>query len=196
MKLFELTNLFNDLFDRFDDINNYVPDTDADGRYIDGNGDIIEDLEAYRNNMLAAWFDTLEGIEGEFNEKAENIAAYLKGLYVEAAAIKDEESALKRRRQRIENSADRLKAHLMTAMQAIGVKKIDTPRARMTIRRNAESVAVEDDLKFIKWAQDHHDNLLKYDLPDIRKSEVKKLLQAGEELPFVRLTRTESLIIK
>lgn len=197
MKLYEMTEIFNELFDRFDEINNYIPDIDADGRYIDGNGQIITDLEQYRNNLLSAWFDTLEGIEGEFNEKAENIAAYLKGMYIETAAIKDEESALRRRRQALEKSADKLKAHLMACMQAIGVKKIDMPRARLTIRKNAESVAVDDEIAFINWAQENgKDDLLKYSLPDIRKSETKKALQAGEKLPHARLVRTESLIIK
>lgn len=196
MKLFEISNLFNDLFDRFDDINNYVPDTDADGHYVDGNGNIISNLEEYRSTLLSAWFDTLEGIEGEFNEKAENIAAYLKGMYIEAAAIKDEEAALRRRRQSIEKNADRLKGYLLNAMNAIGVKKIDMPRARLTIRKNAESLIVDDELGFISWAQENADNLLKYSVPDIRKSDAKKMLQAGRPLPFVHLERTESLIIK
>ena len=196
MKLYELSCQFDELFDRFDEISNYTPDTDADGQYIDSGGNKIEDLEAYRGAMLTAWFDTLEGIEGEFNEKAENIAAYLKGLYIEAAAIKDEEAVLRRRRQSIEKNADGLKAYLLSAMKKIGVKKIEMPRARMSIRKNAESVVVDDTIGFIKWAQDHNDDLLKYDIPDIRKSEVKKLLQSGDELPFVHLTRTESLIIK
>ena len=37
---------------------------------------------------------------------------------------------------------------------------------------------------------------VKYALPEIRKTDAKKLVQAGETLPFVHLTRTESLLIK
>jgi len=153
MKLYELTGLFNQLFDQFDDINNYIPDTDANGRFIGADGEIIDDLEAYRERMLSAWFDTLEGIEGEFNMKAESIAAYMKGLYVEAAAIREEEAILRRRRQSLEKSADRLKLHLLNSMKAIGVKTIDMPRARMTVRKNAASLVVDDELSFISWAQ-------------------------------------------
>lgn len=33
--LYNLTGDFADLYDRFDEINNWEPDTDADGNYID-----------------------------------------------------------------------------------------------------------------------------------------------------------------
>lgn len=196
MKLYELTDIFNELFDRFDEINNYVPDTDADGRYIDASGNTIGDLEEYRSMMLAAWFDTLEGIEGEFNEKAESIAAYLKGLYVEAAAIKEEEAILRRRRQSLEKSADKLKLYLLKSMKAIGVKAIDMPRARLTVCKNAASLIVDDEIGFINWAQKNADGLLKYSMPEIRKAEAKKMIQSGQELPYIHLERSESLIIK
>lgn len=55
MKLYELTESFAELFSQFEDINEYEPDTDADGQPIDGNGDIIEDVEAYKEKMLTAW---------------------------------------------------------------------------------------------------------------------------------------------
>ena len=78
MELYQMTEQFNELFDRFDEIDNYIPDTDEFGRYIDGNGEIIEDLNAFREKLRSAWFDTLVGLEAEFNDKAENIAVYLK----------------------------------------------------------------------------------------------------------------------
>lgn len=46
MKLYELTETFANLFGQFENINDYEPDTNADGQPIDGNGDIIEDVEA------------------------------------------------------------------------------------------------------------------------------------------------------
>ena len=50
MKLYELSATFADLFDRFDEINSYTPDTDADGNYIGDDGEIITDLEALRES--------------------------------------------------------------------------------------------------------------------------------------------------
>ena len=89
--LYEITGQFRELFDRFDEINDYTPDTDAEGRYIDGNGDIIEDLGAYREFLLNGWFDTVSMLEDEFETKAENLAAYIKNLNAEIDSIKKEE---------------------------------------------------------------------------------------------------------
>jgi len=196
MELYQMTEQFNELFDRFDEIDNYTPDTDEFGRYIDGNGEVIADLEAFREKLRSAWFDTLVGLEAEFNDKAENIAVYLKSLYVEAAAMHDEERTLHSRRLVIEQRAERLKKHMIASMNAIGIKKIDMPRARLTIRKNAESLVVDDELGFIRWAQENAQELLKVKLPDIRKTDTKKLIQSGKSLPYVHLDRSESLIIK
>ena len=88
MKLYELSGLFAELFDQFDEINSYTPDTDADGNYISDEGEIITDLEALRESYRQAWFDTLSGIEEEFDVKAESIAVYIKNMTAEIKAMK------------------------------------------------------------------------------------------------------------
>lgn len=183
MKLYELSGQFAELFDRFDEINEYTPE--------DGS-----DPEADREKLRCAWFDTLTAIEDEFDVKAENVACYIKSMNAEIKAMKEEETALHRRRHAFENSVERLKGYLLGTMNAIGRSKIDMPRARLSIRRNAESLVVEDEQEFIEWASFEADDLLKYAAPEIKKTDVKKMLQAGHELPFVHLTRTESLMIK
>lgn len=195
MQLYTLSQTFNDLFSRFDDINSFEPDTNADGQPIDENGNIINPIQ-YKEMLLSAWFDTLEGIEGEFELKAENIAVMLKNYKAEIEAIKQEEQALKRRRQTKERQLDSLKAYLLNQMTAIGRTKIDTPKARLSIRNNAPSLVVDDELSFIDWAQNHNDGLLKYSLPEIRKREVLALVKAGENIPCVHSERSRSLTIK
>lgn len=196
MKLYEMTEQFNELFDQFDDINNYTPDQDESGHYVDGNGEIIPDLEAFREKLRNAWFDTLNALEDEFESKAENVAVYLKSVFVEIAAMKDEEAALRRRRQNLEKNMDAMQRHLIGAMNQIGLKKIEMPRARITIRNNGESLAVDNEEDFIEWAKENAIELLKFSAPSIKKTDTKRLLQKGEDIPFVHLTRTQSLIIK
>ncbi|MBQ1829442.1 MAG: siphovirus Gp157 family protein [Ruminococcus sp.] len=183
MKLYELSEQFAELFDRFDEINEYTPE--------DGG-----DPEAGREKLRCAWFDTLTAIEDEFDVKAENVACYIKSMNAEIKAMKEEESALRRRRQAFENSVERLKGYLLGSMLAIGRSKIDTPRARLSVRNNAESIVIDDAAGFIGWAEENAVELLKYAAPEIRKTDAKKLLQAGEVLPFAHLTRTQSLTIK
>lgn len=197
MKLYELTESFAELFSQFEDINEYEPDTDADGQPIDGNGDIIEDVDAYKEKMLTAWFDTLEGIEGEFDEKAESIAVYIKQLKAEAKMLKAEKAAIAKRQSQKEKQAESLKTYLFKSMQALGRQKIDMPRAVMSLKKNAPSLVVDDEISFVEWAEEHNlDHLLKYSMPEVKKNDVKALCKKGEEIPFVHIEAKQSLSIK
>lgn len=196
MKLYELTESFAELFSQFEDINEYEPDTDADGQTIDGNGDIIEDVEAYKGKMLTAWFDTLEGIEGEFDEKVESIAVYCKQLTAEAKMLKAEKAAITKRQSQKEREVKSLETYLFNSMKAIGRNKVDMPKAVVAIRSNAPSLVVDDEIKFVNWAQENNENLLKYEMPSIKKNDVKALCKKGEEIPFVHMESKQSLSIK
>lgn len=196
MKLYELTESFAELFSQFEDINEYEPDTDADGQPIDGNGDIIEDVDAYKEKMLTAWFDTLEGIEGEFDEKAESIAIYIKQLKAEANILKFEKSAIAKRQSQKEREVEKLAAYLLNAMKAIGRSKVDMPHAVVSIRNNAPSLIVDNEAEFVGWAQENNDSLLEYIMPKVKKNDVKKLCKNGEAIPFVHMESKQSLSVK
>lgn len=196
MKLYELTETYANLFGQFEDINDYEPDTNADGQPIDGNGDIIEDVEAYKGKMLTAWFDTLEGIEGEFDEKVESIAIYYKQLTAEARMLKAEKATIAKRQSQKERQIKSLETYLFNSMKAIGRNKVDMPKAVVTIRNNAPSLVVDDEIKFVNWAQKNNDNLLKYEMPSIKKNDVKALCKKGEKIPFVHMESKQSLSIK
>lgn len=196
MKLYELTETFANLFGQFEDINDYEPDTNADGQPIDGNGDIIEDVEAYKGKMLTAWFDTLEGIEGEFEEKVESIAIYYKQLTAEAKMLKAEKATIAKRQSQKERQIKSLETYLFNSMKTIGRNKVDMPKAVVTIRNNAPSLVVDDEIKFVNWAQKNNDNLLKYEMPSIKKNDVKALCKKGEKIPFVHMESKQSLSIK
>ncbi|MEE0874148.1 MAG: siphovirus Gp157 family protein [Ruminococcus sp.] len=196
MKLYELTEMFTELFEQFEDIENYIPDTDEDGNYIDGDGNIINDVVERKEQMFQAWFDTFDGIEGEFDLKAENTAVYIKSLTAMAAVIKNEEANLRAHRQRLDRQARRLKDYLFRSMEAIGRTKIEMPRAMITVRSNPESLVIENEGEFIRWAENNNASLLKYSAPEIRKSEVKKLMKDGAPVPFAHTERSRSLIIK
>lgn len=176
MKLYELTNNFAQLFDRFDEISK-----------LDG------DAEEYKQ----AWFDTLSGIEEEFEVKAENIGAYIKELTAAAKYLKAEEEALSKRRRAKEKQAEWLKKYLLDSMQDIGRKKIDRPMAVLSIRTNPESVHFEDENAFITLCQRNgSDDYLRYKAPEINRSAVKEALQAGQKIEGASLIRTQTISIK
>ena len=173
MQLYEITGRYKALFDEFDDSD-------------------IED-----EGVLQAYFDTLESIEGEFEEKAENIAVFIKTLNAEAEAIKNEKQKLEARMKAKENKAKWLKNYLLNAMNAIGSKKIETAKVKITTRLNAESVKCSDEQNCMEWLMKNNQfDLLGYKPPEFSKSKVKDAINSGLEIPYCELVRTQSVIIK
>ena len=185
MRLYDLTGEFVDLFDRFDEIDTWQPDTDENGRPIDNDGNVIENVSAVKESMLTAWFDTLDGIEELFEDKAVNIAMYIKNLRSEAERIKAEKLRLAARQSQKEKAADRLEKYLLDSMQRIGRTVIDRPQALIKIKQNPESTIIENELAFIDWAEStNHDNLLKYNQPSIKLNDVKALIRKEDKENF------------
>lgn len=168
MKLYELTNDFTQLFDRFDEISKLGDDT-----------------EEYKQ----AWFDTLSSIEEEFEVKAENIAAYIKELTAAAKYLKAEEEALSKRRKAKEKQAEWLKKYLLESMQDIGRTKIDRPMAVLSVRNCPESVKFQDEKAFVDACMaSGHDEYLRYKTPEIDRTVVKEVLQRGDKSDSEYLT--------
>ena len=177
--LYKLSERFQTLFDNLE-----AAQADPDAT--------PEDKAAYED----AWFAGLCDIEDDFADKAENIAAWCKDLKAESEALKAEERALNARRKAKEHTAERLKAYLLGEMQAINLLKIDRPKARISIRNNAESPQFTDESAFVEWAKENADDLLRYSEPEINKTAVKEYLKSGGEIEGVTLGRTQSVIIK
>ena len=141
-----------------------------------------------------AFRDTLEAIEGEFDEKADNIACLIKSLDAEAEEIKKECESLKQRESAKRAKASRLREYLREQMEIIGRRKIETPRNCISVASSTPKVMLDDD--FVRWAQESADYLLKYKPPEPDKSAIKQAIQDGADIPFARLESGVSLRIK
>lgn len=195
--LYNLTGSFVDLYDRFDEIDSFEPDWDENGNPIDSDGNIIDDIVELKEAMLTAWFDTLDGIEEEFEIKAVNIAVIVKSIKAEAEQLKAEKLRLAKRQAQKERAAERLEQYLLNSMQAIGREKIDKPQAVIRVKKNPESTVIDNEKSFIEWAETNgYNDLLKYEQPTVRKTKVKSLLQRSVELPVVHLERKTKIDIK
>lgn len=197
MKLYEITGDFSDLYDSFIDIDAWEPDTDEDGRPIDENGEVIENLMAYKEELYQAWFDTVMGTEEIFEDTALFIALCIKEKRSNAEQLKAEKQKLALREKKEEKAADRLEQYLLKNMQAIGRTQIDRPQAKIRIKQNPESTVIENEQAFIQWAErNDRDDLLKYEQPSVKKAVVKALLKKKENIPFAHLERKTVLEIK
>ena len=195
-RLFELSQDYAELFDRFDSINDYEFEKDENGHFVDDDGMEV-DPEAVRAEWLEAWYDTLEMLEADLDVKVENTAVHIKSLVQLAKDQKAEAKKLSERAKTNERKAEMLKKYILDNMKLVGINKIDRPRACVTIRKNPPSVKIENEDKFIDMLQiSGRDDLLRYAKPEIRKTDVKKLIQSGEEFQGASLENSISITIK
>lgn len=202
MRLYDITDNFVELFDEFEQIEAYEPEKDENGAYIDENGEIIKNptafIEERKAEMRQAWFDTLESIEELFEDKAVNIAVYIKNLEADAALLKAEKLRLQERQSKKEKTAAKLREYLIDSMNLIKREKIDSPQAFIRVKLNPESTVIDDEDSVILWAQknNHDEDVLNYQKPKILLNEVKKLIRSGENIPGAHLHRAKNIEIK
>ena len=139
--------------------------------------------------------DTLESLECDFEEKADNIACLVKENNAMSKALKEEAKKLLERAKAKDMSSEWLTSYLKESFESNGKTKIETTRNKISIRQNPESV--ETDEGFIVWAQSNNcDNLLKYTEPIPDKKAIKEYIKDGNMLSLARLIKTERLEIK
>ena len=139
-----------------------------------------------------AFADTLEGLTGEIEDKADNYAKVLRMLDGDAQAIRDEERRLKARREAIENNIKRMKSALQYAMQVTGKVKFKTALFSFGIRKNPPSVVIDT-----ANVRDFPDEYIIESEPILDKKALKDALKAGENLSgLCHLEQSESLSIR
>lgn len=175
----------------------WEPDTDADGNPIDGDGNIIEDVEGCRAALVAAWTDTLEGAQLEWEQKVAGVACYEKSLEGDIKQLTDIIRSYQRRLSAKRKAAERVKVYLENELVRAGKTKVDTAAAVVAIKLNPESVDITDEAAVIRWAQENdRDFVLKYLQPEISKTALKPLLKQGEDIPGAAIIRRQTVSIK
>lgn len=195
MRLFEMSREYEELFNLFDEIDEIEPDINEDGEPIDEFGNIIEDIDAWHEQIKEKWFSELVAKEDEFDIKAENVAQYIKNLNVESTALGDEIKKLQARKKSKDNKIKSMKEYLKNCMLQTGRDKIETSKVKLSIRNNAESVLIDDEKKFIEEYSDTHKEYFKFKA-EISKTDIKKILQSGKIIDGAKLVRDKSLLVK
>lgn len=164
--LYELTGAWLDLYNMADD-----PDMDAD---------------------VQTWFDTMEGLDGEIEDKADGYAKVIAQLNADAAAIKAEEDRLYSRREAIENRVKGMKESLQRMMELTGKTKFKTLLYSYNIQKNPASVVIDDETKVPNefWIA-QEPKLDKKGLIDWLKG-----LDEADECEWAHLSQSESLRIR
>lgn len=136
--------------------------------------------------------DTLDGIDGEIEVKADGYAKISKTLESDISALEAEEKRLKVRRQGLENKRKLLLSRLEQAMRETGKLKFKTPLFSFSIAKNGgkQPISVTEDIEQIPK------EFLIPQPPKVDNEKVRELLKE-KEVEWARLEpRGESLKIK
>jgi hypothetical protein len=136
--------------------------------------------------------DTLEGMTGDLETKAQNVAAFIRNLETTAEAIKQAEADMAKRRKAIEARTERLKTYTLEAMTANGIERIVSPYFALTVAKNPPSVDIYD----IKQVPEQFMRQPEPPPPSPDKKTIMAKLKEGEEIAGCRLNQGVRLQIK
>lgn len=139
-------------------------------------GEIIE------NDAYAA----LEGLQMEFERKAEGILLWIKNLKAEAEALKKEKMAFADRQARAERKAESLKTYISGVLAG---QKFQTDKVAVSWRKS-ETIEVSCDPWSLK------PEYLRLVDPEPNKTALKAALKAGEVIDGVELIEKRNIQIK
>ena len=132
--------------------------------------------------------DTMEGLDFEFEEKAEAYAKIIKTMEMDIAGLDEEIQRMTKRKATIKNNIDRLKRSLEGAMIATGKRKFKTPLFGFGIQKNPPSLNVLDESKIPEefWIEQQ---------PKLDKKAALSYVKENE-VDWAELSQTESLRIR
>jgi Siphovirus Gp157 len=100
-----------------------------------------EEMRANEGVLPDELAELLAQVEGDFAQKAERTALFVRELLSTAKGIKEEEDRLVKRRRAMEHAADRLKRYLEANMLEAEKMRIDGKLVTLRIQMNPPSVA-------------------------------------------------------
>lgn len=134
--------------------------------------------------------DTMEGLEGEIEEKADGYAKVITQINADADALDKEITRLTAKRNAMRNSAERIKKALELSMIVTGKTKFKTTLFSFGIQKNPASLKLDVDDIAVPAE-------FKIPQPDkVDKTAIKKALKDGAQFDWCHLEQTESLRIR
>lgn len=136
--------------------------------------------------------DTLEGLTGDLEVKATNVAMFVRNLESSAEAIKAAEYSMSARRKAIEARAKRIREYLQAQMMRTGINKIECPYFKLAIRDNPPAVVIDAEsqipAEFMRTPEPPP--------PTPDKKAIAEALKAGRDVSGAHLERGQRLEIK
>lgn len=135
--------------------------------------------------------DTLEAIEGTFQDKVESIVKLIRSKKAECAAINIEIDRLQKRANSVSKSADWLLNYIEREMKQANKTEIKSPLFTIKLQMSPPSTVIEDASLLPAKYQRH---VPASSAPD--KVAIKEAIQSGVSVPGARLHQELRLAVK
>lgn len=136
--------------------------------------------------------DTLESLQGDFENKAISIGFVKKELEAQSNAISEAIKEMQARKDALDKKAEHLKEYLLNAMQQTGIKKISCPYFDVQIKNNPAKVEIFEQglipAEFMRQPEQPP--------PAPDKKAIKAAIESGQEVQGARIVNTQRLEIK
>lgn len=148
----------------------------------------LESIDAEDESAALAIMDTMQAIQGEFDEKAKAVASVILNMDSDADAIDAEIARLTARKKAIASRQEGIRSYLRDNMESCGITKISHPLFTITLAQGREVVVIDnpslipDDLMHVKT--------------ELRpeKAEIMKRIKEGVEVPGAHVERSRPSI--
>ena len=136
--------------------------------------------------------DTLESLTGELEDKAINVAKFIRNMETTANAIKKAEVDMAKRRKSLETRVQWLEDYLKSSMEATGITKIECPYFKLSIAKNPPALDLFD-ANAVPSKYKHTETVT---TEQIDKAAIKAALSSGKTITGARLVNSTRLVIK
>lgn len=133
--------------------------------------------------------DTLEGIGGEIEDKADGYAKVIKELETDSDKLTAEITRLTDRKKALQNNIKRMKESLTAAMQATGKIKFKTDLFSFNVQKNPPTLVIDDENNIPTEYYIQQE-------PKLDTAAIKELLKSGKEVGFAHLEQGEGVRIR
>ena len=148
----------------------------------------LMDLAESDEDMAQAVADTMESIEGEFEDKALSLMAVIDNIGESLPAIDAEIARLTARKKTIQNKQENMREYLRMNMEASGITKIECPLFTITLAKGRDIVQIDD----VEKIPADYLNIKTSYTP--MKKEILAALKEGEEIEGAILTKSKTSI--
>ena len=148
----------------------------------------LDELSELDDLPLESIADTLEGLAGAWEDKALNVARYIRNLEAEASAIEEAKKRMEVRARSTANKAMRMRDYLKAELEKTGLQP-KAPDVAVRLQNNPPSVVLDDETRI---PENYRRTQI---VSTILKAEIAAAIKAGKEITGAHLEQSKRLVI-